>query len=582
MIVSDRSMREKRLYILYLFIWSMVLPSFGQKLSNRLSEEQVSEEGMLIEAKKKRLLGDSDAAREMLKVLLEKYRNNDVAAYELAEIYLLDEDYEEAARLANLAIGINPTNEWYQLLKAEIAKRQEDYILVADVYQTLYDQNPNRLEHLHSKGLFLAKANAFEDAIDVFTELEKQVGVTERTALLKFELWKKAEKPKKATQVLEELVGVFPRNMNYRHHLAVHLKRIGKSNQALEVYREILEIDPQDARANVAMAATYRKQGDQSNYLQAIRPIIENGDTDIDLKIAELMPYVREIQNGKADQSKVGPMLELLQILENTHNNDAKAYALHADVLSIIGDLDQAVEKYAKTLEVNPANFLVWEQYLGILADLGMLEKLQSESERAMDFFPNQANIYYLNGMANGELGNYQDAISSLQQAQLMVGKNMDLKVSIYAMLGHSYRALGQDVRAEKAFEDAMSLDASNSQLANDYAYHLAKTGSKLDEALKYAESAVSSNQGNPRYQATKAWVQYKLGQLEKARKTMEVALERGGDRFGYILENYGDILYRLKDVEGAVGQWKAAQGLGRSSKDLDKKITERRLEDAQ
>jgi len=561
--------------------WFLPAQLLGQKIENRMSEEQVSEEGMFIEAKKKKMLGDLVNGAKLFELLLEKYRNHDVAAYELAEIHLINGDYEEAKQMIGRAIEIDQTNEWYHLLKAEISMREEDYRGAALVYDDLLEQAPDNLEYLRSKGLYLSEAGDQAAAIEVFDEIEKRIGVTERTSLLKFELYKKIGKDKRGVAELERLIETFPDNVNYRHHLAGYFRQIGKKSQMEDVFEGILQIDPDDARANVAMASSYRKQGDHGNYLMSIRPIIENENADIDIKIAEMMPYVRIVQKNPDDEN-LAPLLQLCELLEKTHPSDAKAASLFGDVLSIANRPADAVVKFKRTIDLNPSNYLVWEQYLGTLAELKMMDDLVRDSEDAMDYFPNQAQIYFLNGFANAELKDYSKSEDALSQALLMAGRNEDLRVSTLALLGKVQSELGNFDEAELSYENALSIRSNDDRIANDYAYHLAQRGERLKDALKMANAALGKNNKNPRYLGTKAWVQYKMGELDDARSTMQKSISAGGDRFGYILENYGDVLYKLKDVDGAVQQWQAAQALGLESPSLDRKIEERKLIDAQ
>ncbi|MBT3622335.1 MAG: hypothetical protein HN535_06280 [Flavobacteriales bacterium] len=58
----------------------------------------------------------------------------------------------------------------------------------------------------------------------------------------------------------------------------------------------------------------------------------------------------------------------------------------------------------------------------------------------------------------------------------------------------------------------------------------------------------------------------------------MEKALQNGGDKSAVVVEHYGDILYQLGDVEGAIIQWKNAKELGVASKFLNQKIEDRKL----
>ena len=51
-----------------------------------------------------------------------------------------------------------------------------------------------------------------------------------------------------------------------------------------------------------------------------------------------------------------------------------------------------------------------------------------------------------------------------------------------------------------------------------------------------------------------------------------------GDDVSGTIIEHYGDILFKLGDVDGAVTQWQRAKGMDETSELIDKKIADRKL----
>jgi len=54
--------------------------------------------------------------------------------------------------------------------------------------------------------------------------------------------------------------------------------------------------------------------------------------------------------------------------------------------------------------------------------------------------------------------------------------------------------------------------------------------------------------------------------------------LANGSDMSAVVVEHYGDILYQLGDIEGAIIQWKKAKELGEASKFLGKKLEEGKL----
>lgn len=551
--------------------------TLGQTTEQRYSEEQVSIEKQFINAKKYKLLGDLDAAKSLFEQLLKKYRNHDVAAYELAEILVREKNYQDALHYINLALGIDPSNRWYLDLKSKIYTEDKRYDLAAEVYESITRLDPDNYYDLERKAWLYAKANQLDRAIEVLDELERKTGMTEKTAYAKHDLYKQTGKKSKATEVLEQLVTRYPQNTEYRHVLASYLKQIGKESQAEDVYRQILVIDPQDARANVALASSFKKDGNDGGYLSSIKPIIENPDASIDVKIAELMPYVRQLQKDK-DPAVMEAMMELVQLLEKAHPDEPKAFALHADMLSISGQDEEAIKYYKKTLEFDESNYLVWEQLLGLQIETGQMEDLVKTSEEAIEIFPNQSMLYYLNGLGHMNLREYEDALDGLEQAILMVGKRNDLKINILALLGKAYHEVRDFEASTEAYDNALLMSPADTRILNDYSFCLAERGERLSEADKMMDKALDKEAKNPRYLATKAWIAYRGQNLDVALEWMEKSIRQGGDQFGYILEKYGDILYKSDQKEKALKNWKAAQEKGSGSKWLDKKIEEEKL----
>jgi tetratricopeptide (TPR) repeat protein len=68
------------------------------------------------------------------------------------------------------------------------------------------------------------------------------------------------------------------------------------------------------------------------------------------------------------------------------------------------------------------------------------------------------------------------------------------------------------------------------------------------------------------------------MGRYEEAKKYIEKAVEQEEDVSGTILEHYGDILFKLGEVNLAVEQWEKAKKMNVDSALIDKKIADRKL----
>ncbi len=566
-----------KLQILFLVcsIWSLTV--VGQVTDLRYSEEEVTIEKQYIEAKKYKLLGDIDAAKDLLTQILKKYRNHDVAAYELAEIYQQEEAYEDALHHANLAVGIDTDNVWYYKKKAEILTSMQRFLDAADVYRQMHELQPNEPSYLHHMAFLYQKGGELEASIAILEQIEHQFGVSDKTALPKHDMYHRLKKRSKAQESLEALVERFPREIEYKHILANYLKAINKKSAAEEIYRQILAQNPEDARANVALASDLKDSGDEKGYLSSIRKILENEEAGIDLKINELMPFVKKLQRSQ-EQGDLEELLGLIAILEKTNPDEAKSYALHADVLMLAGRDEEAIEKYKQTLALDESNFLVWEQMLMLQADHQHMEDLAKYSEQAMEIFPNQALLYYLNGLANINLQRYDEALDGLDQAVFMAGSNKDLKFNILALMGKAYHELNDFESSSTSYEEAMMIKPADPHVLNDYSYHLALRGEQLADAEKMVDKALNKEPENPRFLATKSWINYRMQKLDTALNIMEQAIKAGGDNYSYVLEKYGDLLFKQGEKEKAIKQWEMALEKGGGSKLLERKISEENL----
>jgi len=557
------------------------LAGFAQITDYRYTEEQVSEEKMMIEAKKYYILQDYDAAIDLFGQILKKYPRNDVAAFELAGILFRQGKYQDALHNVNLAIEIDDSNKWYLILKANIYDQLKQYHQTAEVYEQLSRLDPSNVEVFRKKAFYYAQAGELAKSVEVLDDLQLQIGVNQETSLLKHDLYKKMGKKNKALDEVEILSRSFPGNISYKHILANYYRAIGKNSQAEDTFRDILRLDPNDARANVALASAFRKEGKHASYLSSIRPIIENEEASIDIKIAELMPYVRQVQQNPTSE-EASTLLELAEILEKTHPNEAKAFALHADLLSLTGQTELALEKYQRTLELNPSNFLVWEQLLLGMAEMKRFDELAQYSENAIDLFPNQGMLFYMNGYALVELGRHDDAAESLEQALIMAGRNENLKFNIYGIIGKAYRESGRADDASQAYDKALVIKPDDPVVLNDYSFLLAVMSDELDQAESMLQKALKAKPNNPHFLATQSWIQYRRKDFEAARITLEKSLKNGGGKYGYILEKYGDILYSLDQPDKAMKSWKEAKQLGGTTNLLDRKISEGKLIEAQ
>jgi predicted negative regulator of RcsB-dependent stress response len=87
-----------------------------------------------------------------------------------------------------------------------------------------------------------------------------------------------------------------------------------------------------------------------------------------------------------------------------------------------------------------------------------------------------------------------------------------------------------------------------------------------------------SIDKSNASYMDTYAWILYQLKEYKSAKEWQEKALRTSNLSDPLMFEHYGDILYRLGDIDNAVKSWIKAKEKGAKSEQLNKKIADKKL----
>lgn len=561
---------KNTLYLLFLVSSFSILSA---QTPIRVDVADVKQEELFIDAQREKVLGNYEKAETLFKAILDKTEENATVYFALAQVLSQLEKDEESVQMAEKAVALEPENIWHKVYLSEIYEKTGNDLKAAGVYEQLVKSYPDKLDYYNSWAFYLIRAQKIEEAIDVYNLIEKEQGISETTVRKKHTLYLGLGDTKKAGKELEALVKNFPTRIEYQHLLASFYTQFNQAEKAKSTYKNILSINPDDPKALLAL----KGKGNANNkdiYAQ-LGFLFEKSSIKIDDKIKELLPLIQDaIQSN--NPSKLDKTLELTEILVKVHPEEAKAYAARGDLLYNRGELEAAEKNYLKTIELDESVYPVWEQLMYIYWQQKKYNALIDAAEESIDIFPNQARIYFMNGLALQELREHKNALDLFQEANLMVGNNQQLKADLLRQMGISYQELKQYSQADKVFDQAVALNPTSSALLNAYSYALAKRGEQLPKAEQMIEKALKQSPNQAILEHTYAWILYQQGKFKEARKWMESAIEKQADAL--FIEHYGDILFKLGEKETALANWKKAQELGLQSKELERKIEEQKL----
>lgn len=393
-----------------------------------VSESSVKAESNFIEAKREAMLGRTDKAIELFKVIVDLEPDNDPARFELGRLLYAAGETSDAIDQLKEAFAQRP-NEIYAAFLAELYQASGRNKEGADLYTQLIKDHPQKEEYYLGKASFLVRDQDIKGAIAVYNELEKRIGVNVELARRKHSLYLGQGDVKKAEKELLTLIDTYPKAINYRHLLAGFYQSQQEEQKARKTYRDILELQPADVKAQLALQEfdSGKAGGDDDAQLIAL---LGRSDVDIDLKIGKLLPLVQQVASGGRTPEIGRRALRLAAELRRVHPDDAKAAAIEGDLLFHTGQLTKAAETYRQTLELDDTVYPVWEQLLVTLYLDNQIVALRDYAEEALDVYPNRPAIYLYYALGEALRADFGEALDLLDQASLMLsGKPRQLEV---------------------------------------------------------------------------------------------------------------------------------------------------------
>lgn len=557
----------------------------AQKKKNRNKEQQpdftetLSEDDMMqaeyyfIEAEKHFILDQYEKALELFKESLKYNAASGATNYKIGQTYFVLDKQQEALAYAIKAKEIDPKNKYYYIITADIQTGMSDFGQAAATYEEMMTNIPDTDSYLYELAALYLYQNELEKALSTYERAKGRFGIIEEVAYQKQQIYLKLGRTEDAIGEIKQLINAYPSESVYIIDLAKLLMSNNQQDEVISTLENLLVNDPTNAEASVMLSEAYRKSGNREKAMEALKIAFENPALNFQAKLQLLGGYIAQLPDTQIENLA----LELSEKITAAHPDESRGFAIAGDLHYQLGNKKQATDNYRKALVLDNSNFSLWQNSIQLEIDLGQYDSAIAHSEQALEYFPNQAVLYYFNGTANLIAKNFKKAIRSLDEGKKYASANPDLESTFYGQLGDAYNGLGDNNNSDASYDAALRAKEDNDHVLNNYSYYLSLRKEKLEKALEMSGVLVKKYPDNSTYLDTHAWVLYVLERYKEANDYLERAvLDKQAS--GTIHEHFGDVLYQLNRKDEAVRQWEKAKSLGSTTDLIDKKITDRKL----
>jgi tetratricopeptide (TPR) repeat protein len=514
-------------------------------------------ETLIIEGSRLLILGNYPASRAAFEQANQLEPNNAVVYFKLAELEMIFNKSEAALIHITQAMALDPENKFYLIFKGDILSSLNRYADLVEVYTKLLDL-PGNEQYYFDLGALYQFQKEWDEALEAYEKGQQLFGISENIMRERQKIYLQKNDMDALEKDWDRLITQAPDEIRYVIELCSVLIMNKAYDQAM-IRLSVLE-DP-NAKLLISQIAIQ-----QNDYEKAIFFLKEGFSS-------QKAPLMAKLQLLDALVDKVSlraPLKELLDQLIEIYPARFEALAFVGDVYLKLDMGTEALSNYRKAIALEGADFKVWQQVISMEFQNLEYDSVMLHCDQALERYPNQALLYFYNGVAHYSKKEFKTAIHLLSYGIKYAG-DPNLLGFFYAQLGDAYHALEQHIQSDRAYEKALELNPNNEHVLNNYSYFLCLRKQQLLKAQGMAKKLINKYPEKGTYLDTYGWVLYTMKQYEEA----EIYLRKAAllEENGTVIEHYGDVLFELGQFKKALVQWRRAQELGGATDSIGLKI---------
>lgn len=513
------------------------------------------------------LEGDDKGAKEIFEFVVKQANGHAPASFYLSKIALRNRDIITAEVHINKALEIDPENVDYleELAQMEVDKNNADKAL--QIYSKLAILDSVSTQYKIFIPILHYIKGDVEKAIELVDQYEKKYGFEDRLYTIKREFLINNQKFEQLEEYTLQALQSDPVNPEKMIHMAQVYASFNKDSLAVEYYKKATE--SASIAAYVAFADFYKARRNPEGLKEMLEFIF---DSNMVLPKFKMDAFFALMQMLKQDKIEEGFLDSLPEKIIAVDAKDKDVTLFYLQYLLYRKQTDKAV-KYCESVYNSGsygADFAL--VFLQVLYQADRKKEAAKYGYELVKKFPNDSQLGGLVAHLAFLDGDTKKAIE-IHNNNIKFADTDSLKSAAYGARGDFYYELKKPAKYYQDYEKALQLDPDNAAVLNNLAYFMTQDGKDLNEALKYAKKANEISPQNPTYLDTQAWVNYKMGRYDEAKRLMQLALALDRNPTFDLLLHYGDIIYALGEDYMAREFWTKALKAGADEKEINKRM---------
>ncbi len=452
-------------------------------------------------------------AESVLNEGIKQIRDNPELHLELGNVYLLKKNFKKALVQFQRSLEINPSKEAYRLKLSEALLGLGQLQEAEKNLNEIIEKNSNSFNAHYGLGLLKIKAGKNQEGIAAFQQASKIDPDNFSVHQKLLEIFRSEGNYSDSIREMEEMVRLKPEEPGLRLTLGEMYFKNNNSKKAAEQFQKVLKLHPDNHLAQLRVADWYYegKKYDKALKLYEIALKKNPENSDIQVKLGKIFLLKNDKTNAELAFRKA----------EKSKTKNKEAYFELGKILTSDLKYDEGQEQFEKAIALDP-NYGDAHYELGKIFEINekIGDALQSY-EKAVEFESKNTEYIFSLGKTYIEEKKFDNAVKVLKTGVKLEPQNGNL----IFQLCRAYRKKGYYSIAIKHCEKALKIIPESDAVNNRLAWLYAKKQRKLKKALKMARKLVIKYPDNAGYIDTLSEVYYSMGNVDRAIKNMETAL---------------------------------------------------------
>lgn len=421
-----------------------------------------------------------------------------------------------------------------------------------DIYDVMERVSPNKPDLIAAHAELLLADSLYDKAIELYRRLETTMGKNARLAqrISNIRLWQGDTLG--AIKEVNDYIKENPKDVEalmLAASAAVEFKQPG----AADYVARAIAADPADEEVYAAASKLYQDLGLSEDYARMVRAAVDGDDLGSAAKVRLVQAYMPQAVDSVTGRPTADHLVASL-LRQYPGDYDVRMLVMAANYLK--GRYDDVITNLEAAIDINhddPDDYIMLSR---VYFTQDQPDKAAATLRRGLEHHPRHIELWELLAGIYGQQKEYRLADESLQKALLTDSLGIEAQASLWRARGDNAQHDPSAGNPDEFYGKALELTPNDDLLLNNYAYYLAQHGGDLLKAKELIAKAVIYNPGSPTYYDTYAWVLYRLGNLEEAKRYIDLALT--SDRTVDDVDRAAmtsELLYHAGEIYKALGQ---------------------------